>query len=109
MQALCEQDPGRPRLLILNSPGNPTGFSYSEDQLRSLAEVLRRYQVLALSDEIYSGTHFDNGHVSLARHYPEGTIISNGLSKWCGAGGWRLGYFVFPEKLDWLVDAMSVV
>jgi aspartate aminotransferase len=109
LQALCEQDPGRPRLLILNSPGNPTGFSYSEDQLRSLAEVLRRYQVLALSDEIYSGTHFDNGHVSLARHYPEGTIISNGLSKWCGAGGWRLGYFVFPEKLDWLVDAMSVV
>jgi aspartate aminotransferase len=65
--------------------------------------------VLALSDEIYSGTHFTDGHLSLARFYPEGTIISNGLSKWCGAGGWRLGFFVFPQSLSWLADAMAAV
>jgi aspartate aminotransferase len=47
--------------------------------------------------------------VSLARYYPEGTIISNGLSKWCGAGGWRLGFFVFPQTLSWLADAMAAV
>ena len=109
LEELCERDPERPRLLILNTPSNPTGLSYSAEQLEALAEVLRKYRVLALSDEIYSGTHFTGEHVSLARYYPEGTIISNGLSKWCGAGGWRLGYFIFPKGLGWLANAMSVV
>ena len=77
--------------------------------MQKLAAVLRKYRVLALSDEIYSGTHFTGEHVSLARYYPEGTIISNGLSKWCGAGGWRLGFFVFPQSLSWLANAMAAV
>ena len=109
LEELCEKDPDRPRLLILNSPSNPTGLCYTEDQLQALAAVLRKYRVLALSDEIYSGTHFTGDHVSLARYYPEGTIISNGLSKWCGAGGWRLGFFVFPDSLSWLANAMAAV
>jgi len=109
LEELCRKDPDRPRLLILNSPSNPTGLCYSETQLRALASVLRKYRVLALSDEIYSGTHYTDNHVSLARFYPEGTIISNGISKWCGAGGWRLGFFVFPDSLGWLADAMSTV
>jgi aspartate aminotransferase len=61
-----------------------------------------------VSDEIYGLLHHKNQHVSIARFYPEGTIISNGLSKWCGAGGWRLGTFSFPPKLSWLLDAMAV-
>ena len=109
LEELCAQDPDRPRLLILNSPSNPTGLAYGAGQLQALAEVLRKYRVLALSDEIYSGTHFDGAHVSLARYYPEGTIISNGLSKWCGAGGWRLGFFVFPQTLSWLANGMAAV
>jgi aspartate aminotransferase len=109
LEELCAQDPDRPRLLILNSPSNPTGLAYSAEQFQALAEVLRKYRVLALSDEIYSGTHFDGAHVSLARYYPEGTIISNGLSKWCGAGGWRLGFFVFPQTLAWLANGMAAV
>ncbi len=108
LEDLCRSEPERPRLLIINYPGNPTGGSYSAQQLQSIAEVARRYRVLVLSDEIYSGTDFDNNHISIARYYPEGTIISNGLSKWCGAGGWRLGTFVFPESLTWLVDAVAV-
>jgi aspartate aminotransferase len=47
--------------------------------------------------------------VSIARFYPEGTIISSGLSKWCGAGGWRLGTFTFPSSLRWLLESMAVV
>ncbi len=47
--------------------------------------------------------------MSIAKYYPEGTIISGGLSKWCGAGGWRLGTFTFPQSLRWLQDAMAVV
>ncbi len=109
LEELCARDPDRPRLLILNSPSNPTGLSYSPERLQALAEVLRKYRVLALSDEIYSGTHYTGEHVSLARYYPEGTVISNGLSKWCGAGGWRIGFFVFPSSLSWLADAMAAV
>jgi aspartate aminotransferase len=64
--------------------------------------------VILLSDEIYGELHYEGRHVSVARYYPEGTIVSGGLSKWCGAGGWRLGAFVFPPSLRWLLDAMAV-
>ena len=102
----CQEDPQRPRLLILNYPSNPTGATYSAEQLAALAEVARREKVLVLSDEIYGALHFRGEHVSIARYYPEGTIISSGLSKWCGAGGWRIGTFVFPKELGWLREAM---
>ena len=46
-------------------------------------------------------------HETIARYYPEGTIVSTGLSKWCGAGGWRLGAMLFPEELRWLSDALA--
>lgn len=109
LDALCRQDPGRPRLLILNYPANPTGRTYDADELAALAEVARRYGLIVISDEIYAELHHAGAHVSLARFYPEGTIISSGLSKWCGAGGWRLGTFLFPRELAWLRDAMVAV
>ncbi|MCG6927174.1 MAG: aminotransferase class I/II-fold pyridoxal phosphate-dependent enzyme [Acidobacteria bacterium] len=109
LDAVCRGDPGRPRLVILNYPSNPTGQSYSVEALKELAEVARRYRVILLSDEIYGEIDHQGRHVSIARFYPEGTIISSGLSKWCGAGGWRLGTFTFPSSLRWLLDAMAVV
>ena len=104
----CRPDPTRPRIVILNYPNNPTGTSYRDEELQELAQVARRYKVILLSDEIYGETRFDGQHVSIAKHYPEGTIISGGLSKWAGAGGWRLGCFVFPKQLHWLRDAIAV-
>jgi aspartate aminotransferase len=65
--------------------------------------------LLVLSDEIYGELEFDGHHRSIARHYPEGTIVASGLSKWCGAGGWRLGTFVFPTSYRWLLDAMATI
>ena len=109
LERLCASDPDLPRLLIINYPGNPTGMVYSRDQLEAIAAVARHYRVLVLSDEIYGGLTFNGEHVSIARFYPEGTIISNGLSKWCGAGGWRLGAFTFPTTLRWLLDALVAV
>jgi aspartate aminotransferase len=106
---VCRADPERARLLILNYPGNPTGVSYAPEKLEALAAVAREFGVIILADEIYSGLHFSGAHTSIARYYPEGTIVSNGLSKWCGAGGWRLGAFIFPENLGWLRDAMAAV
>jgi aspartate aminotransferase len=102
-------DDQRPRLLVLNYPSNPTGDTYSADELREIAEVARRFHIIVLSDEIYGQLHFANEHVSIARFYPEGTIVSSGLSKWCGAGGWRLGTFAFPRELAWLARAMASV
>jgi aspartate aminotransferase len=109
LDRFCRKDPTRPRIVILNYPNNPTGCSYSAEQLQALAEVARRYRLVLLSDEIYGELNFTGRHLSIARYYPEGTIISGGLSKWCGAGGWRLGTFVFPESLGWLLDAMATV
>ncbi len=109
LDKLCRMDPGRPRIVILNYPSNPTGRTYPVEQLRELAEVARKNRVVLLSDEIYGELHHDGQHVSIARFYPEGTIVSSGLSKWCGAGGWRLGTFVFPDSLHWLLDAMAAV
>ena len=65
--------------------------------------------MIVLSDEIYGKVHHEGRHESIVPMYPEGTIFSGGLSKWCGAGGWRLGLFVFPECLSWLRDAMTAV
>ncbi|MAT53320.1 MAG: aspartate aminotransferase [Saprospirales bacterium] len=108
LEKLCAKDPTHPRLLILNYPANPTGATYSEDDLKAMAEVLEKYGVVVLSDEIYGEVHHDGTHKSIASYYPEGTIISSGLSKWCGAGGWRLGTFAFPESMRWLLNAMAV-
>jgi aspartate aminotransferase len=109
LDIICRDDPGRPRILILNYPSNPTGCSYSEDQLLALASVARKYHLVLLADEIYGELRYDGVQKSIARYYPEGTIISTGLSKWCGAGGWRLGAFVFPPELRPLQDAMAII
>ncbi|MFQ5600079.1 MAG: aminotransferase class I/II-fold pyridoxal phosphate-dependent enzyme, partial [Candidatus Krumholzibacteriia bacterium] len=77
--------------------------------LQDLARVARKHRVVVLSDEIYGELHHKGQHVSIARFYPEGTIVSAGLSKWCAAGGWRLGTFAFPPGLGWLRDAMAAV
>ena len=109
LERVCAEDPFKPRIVILNYPNNPTGYSYNDEQLQALATVARKYKIIMLSDEIYGELQFDGGHRSIARHYPEGTIISSGLSKWCGAGGWRLGTFVAPKELEWLVQGMATV
>lgn len=107
LEGLCADDPDRPRIVILNYPSNPTGDTYGIRELEAIAEVAARHRVILVSDEIYGELHFGGRHVSIARFYPEGTIISSGLSKWCGAGGWRIGTFVFPRGLRWLRDALA--
>jgi aspartate aminotransferase len=109
LETLCNEDPDRPRIIVINYPNNPSGMTYRVEELKALARVARKYRAIVLSDEIYGELNHSGHHVSIARFYPEGTIISSGLSKWCGAGGWRLGTFIFPQCLGWLLDAMVVV
>jgi aspartate aminotransferase len=78
-------------ILILNYPGNPDGLTYEESELIDLARIAKSHNMLVISDEIYGLLNHDNTHLSFANYYPERTITTTGISKWCGAGGWRLG------------------
>ena len=94
-------------LLILNSPNNPSGQVCKN--LLEISEIVKKYEIITLSDEIYSELTFDEKYRSISDYCSDNVIISNGLSKWCGAGGWRLGYFLIPQKLNELKDSMKVL
>ena len=94
-------------LLFLNSPNNPSGQIC--ENLEALSNIIKKYNILVLSDEIYAELSFDNNYRSISSFCPEKTIISSGLSKWCGAGGWRLGHFVIPNELTKLRNSLKVL
>ena len=94
-------------LLFLNSPNNPSGQICTN--LKEISNIAKKYNILILSDEIYSELNFNENFKSISQFYPEKTIISTGLSKWCGAGGWRLGYFLIPEALRELRDSLKIL
>lgn len=110
LREACEDMPeNKTGVLLLNYPNNPTGTSFSEAQLRELAEAARELGIMVLSDEIYADVHHFGEHQSIARFYPEGTVVTTGLSKWCGAGGWRLGVAAFPVALADLGDMLATM
>ena len=94
-------------LLFLNSPNNPSGQICKN--LDEISKIVKKYNILVLSDEIYSELYFDDNYKSISNYCPENTIISTGLSKWCGAGGWRLGHFVIPNELTSLKNSLKVL
>ena len=94
-------------LLFINSPNNPSGTVCKN--LQEIAEVAKKYRLIILSDEIYSQLTFDSQYKSISNFYPEGTIVSTGLSKWCGAGGWRLGFFAIPDQLKVLKNSLKIL
>lgn len=99
----------RQRILILNSPNNPTGAVYSEGELDALAEVCKKYNVIVISDEIYARTSFNfENYVSMARVYPEKTIVTGGLSKDRSAGGYRMGIGIFPDNEAFINDILKI-
>lgn len=105
----CKKDPDVTRVLILNYPSNPLGITYSKEELIALSKIFRKYNIVVIADEIYGEIHHEGNHTTIANYYPEGTIISTGLSKWAGAGGWRFGIFVFPKEFRYILDAMAII
>lgn len=88
------------KLLMLNYPNNPTGTTYSKDQVKELAEVLRKYpDVYVLSDEIYGDLVYDGDHYSMVEELPDRTILLAGASKSYAMTGFRLGFLHIPADL----------
>jgi aspartate aminotransferase len=103
LQEYCEANSSEQKILILNSPNNPTGAVYSNNELEELAKVCKKYDIIVLSDEIYSQINFnDNFSPSISTFYPEKTIVFGGLSKVFSAGGYRLGFMILPKDLQFL-------
>ena len=107
IEEIISKDKNKNYLLFLNSPNNPSGQVC--ENLEEIAIVAKKYNLIMLSDEIYSELTFQNNYKSISSFCPEKTIISTGLSKWCGAGGWRLGYFIIPNNLNEIKDKINVL
>ena len=107
IEEIILKDQKKNYLLFLNSPNNPSGQIC--DNLEEIASIAKKYNLIILSDEIYSELCFENDYQSISNFCPEKTIISTGLSKWCGAGGWRLGYFLVPDSLIEIKNMINVL
>ena len=101
------KDKSKNYLLFLNSPNNPSGQIC--ENLEEIATITKKYNLIILSDEIYSELSFKENYQSISDFCPDKTIISSGLSKWCGAGGWRLGYFLIPDSLIDIKNMINVL
>ena len=98
------------KILIFNHPNNPTGVTYTHSELDALADVCRRHGVIVISDEIYALTAFNGGgFASMGAAYPEGTVVTGGLSKDRSCGGWRLGVGILPQGSDALMENLLKV
>jgi len=91
------------KLLLLNSPSNPSGSVYSHDELASLVDVLKKYpDIWVISDEIYEYINFEGQHFSIASfpEMKERTVIINGVSKGFAMTGWRIGFLAAPKHIS---------
>lgn len=100
----------RTKMVIINTPGNPTGAVYTREELKAIADVAAEEEILILSDEIYEKLIYDETeHVSIGS-LPEAhdlTITVNGFSKAYAMTGWRLGYLGAPEKIAAAIDSLQ--
>jgi aspartate aminotransferase len=100
----------RQKILILNNPNNPTGAVYHDDELKAIAEVAKEHGVIVISDEIYALNDFSGRPFKgFSQYYPEGTIVTGGLSKGFSAGGYRLGFLAAPENMSRIMKALSAM
>lgn len=117
LEAALEEHGDQVKAVILNYPSNPTGVIYTREEVKALADVLKKYPVFVISDEIYSELTYDEPHVSIAEYLRDQTIVINGLSKSHAMTGWRIGFIFAPANLtaeiikvhQYLVTAASTI
>lgn len=96
--------------MILNQPNNPSGVVYSGSELEAIADICRRHNTIIIADEIYALTSFNpDSLTSMMKIYPEGTIVTGGLSKDRSCGGYRLGVGIFPRgETELISNALNI-
>ncbi len=108
VEAIAAAITDKTKMIIVNSPSNPTGVVYSEQEIKALAEVAAEKDVLVMSDEIYERFCYDGQCASIAK-YCEKTLLLRGFSKSYAMTGWRMGYVAANESLREVVEEMTKV
>lgn len=96
-EVIQAEGPENVKAMMLNFPGNPTGFVYSKDELQEIVDVVKDKNMFVISDEIYAELTYGHKHLSLAKLMPGKTILINGLSKSHAMTGYRIGYIAAPK------------
>jgi aspartate/methionine/tyrosine aminotransferase len=99
----------RTKMIIVNSPCNPTGAVYSAESLKELAEIVAKKNIVILSDEIYEKFCYEYKQCPSIAKYSEDVVVLHGFSKSYGMTGWRVGYAAAPAKLKAVIDAMAKI
>jgi aspartate aminotransferase/aminotransferase len=107
-EKIADKITDKTKIIVVNSPCNPTGAVYSEDELKSLAEIAAKKDILILSDEIYDKFCYDGPYPSIASIYPN-TIVMKGFSKSFAMTGWRLAYVAAPKHLKPIIEEMTKI
>ncbi|OHB59083.1 MAG: aspartate aminotransferase [Planctomycetes bacterium RBG_13_44_8b] len=107
-EKIADKITDRTKLIIVNSPCNPTGAVYAKNDLKALAEIAAKKDILVLSDEIYDKFCYDRPYESMASFYPN-TILLRGFSKSFAMTGWRLAYVAVGEHLKPLIEEMTKI
>jgi aspartate aminotransferase len=97
------------RALLFNNPNNPTGVSYTKEEVEEIAMVCKRTNTIIFTDEIYMNLQYDEPFVSIAEYAPELTIRASSISKDFAAGGYRLGWALFPSELKFVWREMTSI
>jgi aspartate aminotransferase len=108
VEKIAESITGKTKLIVLNSPCNPTGMVYSEQQIKALAEIAAKNDVPVMTDEIYEKFCYDGRCTSIARYY-EKVLLLRGFSKPYAMTGWRLGYAAAGESLKDVIEEMTKI
>ena len=108
VEKIADAITNKTKMIILNSPCNPTGVVYSEEQIKRLAEIAAEKDILVMTDEIYERFCYDGECPSIA-HYFEKTLLLRGFSKSYAMTGWRLGYIAASESLKNVVEEMTKI
>ena len=107
-EKIADKITDKTKIIVVNSPCNPTGAVYSESELKALAEIAAKKEILILSDEIYDKFCYDAPFPSIASIYPN-TILMKGFSKSYAMTGWRLAYVAVPQHLKSIIEEMTKI
>ena len=108
LKSVLEEHPNA-KGLVLNYPSNPTGVTYTQDQIKALADTVKSTSLIVIADEIYSELVYGATHTSIANYIPEQTLILNGASKSHAMTGYRIGFIAGPQELMKSVSAIHAM